>query len=75
MMESIVVEAQERKADQSNKLTQNHPLIRSGEDYAPDFVRIVERQTVEICGDRHSSFDACQHVSAALVVQVDSIGA
>ncbi len=34
MVESMSAEAQERKADQSDKLTQNHPLIRSGEDYA-----------------------------------------
>lgn len=34
MVESMAVEAQEIKADQSDELTQNHPLIRSGEDYA-----------------------------------------
>jgi len=34
IVESMATEAQERKAEQSSKLTQNHPLIRSGEDYA-----------------------------------------
>ena len=34
MVEGLAAEAQERNADQSDKLTQNHPLIRSGEDYA-----------------------------------------
>ena len=34
MIESIAAEAQERKTEQDNKLTQDHPLIRSGEDYA-----------------------------------------
>jgi transposase len=34
MVESMVAEAEEKKAEQSDKLTQNHPLIRSGEDYA-----------------------------------------
>jgi transposase/5S rRNA maturation endonuclease (ribonuclease M5) len=34
MVESMAAEAQERKAEQSDDLTQDHPLIRSGEDYA-----------------------------------------
>jgi transposase len=34
MVESVAAEARERKTEQSDKLTQNHPLIRSGEDYA-----------------------------------------
>ena len=34
MVESMAAEAQERKAEQSDEITQDHPLIRSGEDYA-----------------------------------------
>ena len=34
IVESMAAEAQERKARQSDDLTQDHPLIRSGEDYA-----------------------------------------
>jgi transposase len=34
IVESMAAEAEEKKAEQSAKLTQNHPLIRSGEDYA-----------------------------------------
>ncbi|MDR3557755.1 MAG: IS21 family transposase, partial [Syntrophobacteraceae bacterium] len=34
MVESLAAEARERETEQSDKLTQNHPLIRSGEDYA-----------------------------------------
>jgi transposase/5S rRNA maturation endonuclease (ribonuclease M5) len=34
MVESLAAEAQERKAQPSEELTQDHPLIRSGEDYA-----------------------------------------
>lgn len=34
IVESMAAEAQERKVEQSDKLTQDHPLIRSGEDYA-----------------------------------------
>lgn len=34
MVESIAAEARERKAEQGDNLTQDHPLIRSGEDYA-----------------------------------------
>ena len=34
MVESMAAEARETNADQPDKLTQNHPLIRSGEDYA-----------------------------------------
>ena len=34
MVESMAAEAEERKAEKSDKLTQDHPLIRSGEDYA-----------------------------------------
>jgi transposase/5S rRNA maturation endonuclease (ribonuclease M5) len=34
MVESMAAEAQERKAQPSDELTQDHPLIRSGEDYA-----------------------------------------
>jgi hypothetical protein len=30
----------------------------------PNFVRIIERQTVECGGDRHRSFDVCQHSGA-----------
>jgi hypothetical protein len=30
-------------------------------EQGPDFVRIVERQTVKSGGDRHRSFDVCQH--------------
>jgi 5S rRNA maturation endonuclease (ribonuclease M5) len=34
MVESMAAEAGERKAAQADELTQDHPLIRSGEDYA-----------------------------------------
>jgi hypothetical protein len=34
MVESMAAEARERKAEPSEELTQEHPLIRSGEDYA-----------------------------------------
>jgi transposase/5S rRNA maturation endonuclease (ribonuclease M5) len=34
MVESMAAEAEERKAEESERLTQEHPLIRSGEDYA-----------------------------------------
>jgi len=34
MVESLAAEAQARKAQPSDELTQDHPLIRSGEDYA-----------------------------------------
>ncbi len=34
MIESMAAEAEERKAEQSEGLTQQHPLIRPGEDYA-----------------------------------------
>ena len=34
MVESMAAEARERKAEQTERLTQDHPLIRSGEDYA-----------------------------------------
>jgi 5S rRNA maturation endonuclease (ribonuclease M5) len=34
MVESMAAEAQDRKAKRSDELTQDHPLIRSGEDYA-----------------------------------------
>lgn len=34
MVESMAAEAEERRAKPSEELTQDHPLIRSGEDYA-----------------------------------------
>ncbi len=34
MVESLAAEVRERENEQSDKLTQSHPLIRSGEDYA-----------------------------------------
>jgi transposase/5S rRNA maturation endonuclease (ribonuclease M5) len=34
MVESMAAEAEERKAEELERITQNHPLIRSGEDYA-----------------------------------------
>ncbi len=37
MVESISAEAEARKAEQSEHLTQHHPLIRPGEDYAAFF--------------------------------------
>ena len=39
MVESMAAEAEERKAEQSRDLTQDHPLIRSGKDYAAFFNR------------------------------------
>lgn len=37
MVESIAAEAEARKAEQSEHVTQHHPLIRPGEDYAAFF--------------------------------------
>jgi transposase/5S rRNA maturation endonuclease (ribonuclease M5) len=37
MVESIAAQARERKAERTDELTQDHPLIRSGEDYAVFF--------------------------------------
>ncbi len=34
IVESMAAEAEQRKAEESEQITQNHPLIRSGEDYA-----------------------------------------
>jgi transposase len=34
IVESMAVEAEERETEESEQITQNHPLIRSGEDYA-----------------------------------------
>jgi hypothetical protein len=37
------------------------PFTDKFAEQGPNFVRIVERQSVKCGGDRHRSFDVCQH--------------
>jgi transposase len=63
MVESFAAEDKAEKLEESEQITQNHPLIRSGEDYAAFWDQHA------VCADSLSEHSAKTAVSSATIVE------